>query len=106
MYMAIVYLKNYAKIVMGDFMQRYFIEKSCIDGDIIHIDSFNHKHIQKVMRYQNGDSLICILPNEDVYIGVIKDIDSGTIQLVEKREENQELDVDATRRTSDHLNQI
>ena len=49
-------------------MQRYFIEESCIQGLDIHIDTYNHKHMKKVMRYHNGDQVICILPNHNKYI--------------------------------------
>lgn len=77
-------------------MQRYFIEESCIQGLDIHIDTYNHKHMKKVMRYHNGDQVICILPNHHTYIYEIIDIDQGLLHQEKEIIENHELDVDVT----------
>ena len=77
-------------------MQRYFIDQQCIDGDSISIDAYNHKHMKKVMRYRNGDCVICILPNHNSYIYEIIDIDKGILIQKEPVCEDHELDVDVT----------
>lgn len=77
-------------------MQRYFIEKECICDDHIQIDDYNHRHMQKVMRYRNGDKVICILPSSKTYIYSIEDIDKGVLVKEEEIIENHELDVEVT----------
>ncbi|MDE6952634.1 MAG: 16S rRNA (uracil(1498)-N(3))-methyltransferase [Erysipelotrichales bacterium] len=77
-------------------MQRYFIDQSCIEGLYIHIDSYNHKHMQRVMRYRNKDTVICILPNHETYIYEIIDIDQGLLLQKEQLIEDHELDIDIT----------
>ena len=77
-------------------MQRYFIDATNIEGSYIHIDSYNHKHMQRVMRYRSGDQVICILPDQHVYIYEIVDIDKGILQQKEELVENNELDVQVT----------
>ena len=77
-------------------MQRYFIDKENIDGSFIYIDSYNHKHMQRVMRYRQGDQVICILPNHRVYIYEIIDIEKGILQQKNEIVENNELDVEVT----------
>ncbi|MBM6800815.1 rRNA methyltransferase, partial [Coprobacillus cateniformis] len=49
-------------------MQRYFIDEKCLKDEEIRIDAYNHKHMQRVMRYHNGDQVICILPSAKTYI--------------------------------------
>ncbi len=77
-------------------MQRYFIEESCIQGLDIYIDMYNHKHMKKVMRYHNGDQVVCILPNHHTYVYQIVDIDKGLLRQEQEIIENHELDVDIT----------
>lgn len=77
-------------------MQRYFIDGECIDQNYIHIDAYNHKHMQRVMRYRNGDEVICILPSSQVYVYEIIDIADGLLMQKEELIENHELDVDVT----------
>lgn len=77
-------------------MQRYFVDEQCIDGKYIHIDNFNHKHMQRVMRFRNGEKVTCILPNSCTYIYTIIDIEEGLLEQGERIEENHELDVDVT----------
>ena len=66
-------------------MQRYFIDATNIEGSYINIDSYNHKHMQRVMRYRSGDQVICILPDQHVYIYEIVDIDKGILQQKDKK---------------------
>ncbi len=77
-------------------MQRYFVQEECIAGKMIHIDAFNHKHMQRVMRYHRGDEVICILPSSRVYIYEIVDIEAGLLKQKEELIENHELDVNVT----------
>lgn len=77
-------------------MQRYFIDQENIDGNTILIDAYNHKHMQKVMRYKNGDKVVCILPDHHTYLYEIVDIEKGVLQRKEEIVEDHELDVDVT----------
>ena len=77
-------------------MQRYFIDAKNIEGSYIHIDSYNHKHMQRVMRYRSGYQVICILPDQHVYIYEIVNIDKGILRQKEELLENNELDVQVT----------
>lgn len=77
-------------------MQRYFIDQECIDGTYIHLDAYNHKHVSKVMRYRNGDRVICILPDHAIYYYEIVDIHQGLLLRQEEIFEDHELDVDVT----------
>lgn len=77
-------------------MQRYFIDTECVDGQFIKIDAYNHKHMQRVMRYRNGDQVACILPNHQTYIYEIIDIEQGILSQKEQIQEDHELDVDVT----------
>ncbi|MBS5113300.1 MAG: 16S rRNA (uracil(1498)-N(3))-methyltransferase [Coprobacillus cateniformis] len=77
-------------------MQRYFIEQNCIHDDLIQIDAYNHKHMQRVMRYRNGDQVVCLLPDHRTYLYEIVNIDQGLLKQVEEINEDHELDVDVT----------
>jgi len=77
-------------------MQRYFIDKECLNGPDIYIDDYNHKHMQKVMRYKNHDQVICILPDSKTYLYEIIDIEKGYLKQVEPITEDHELDVGVT----------
>ena len=52
--------------------------------------------MQRVMRYHQGDQVICILPDHHVYIYEIIDIEKGILQQKEELIENNELDVEVT----------
>ena len=77
-------------------MQRYFIDEKCIEDNLIYIDDYNYKHMAKVMRYRNGDQVICILPDHLTYLYEIIDIEKGVLTQIEKIDEDHELDVDVT----------
>ncbi len=92
-----LYMIKYDRIAKeGITMQRYFIDNNCIKDNLIYIDEFNHKHLQKVMRYRNGQQVICILPSSHSFIYEIIDIDKGVLKQQEELHENHELDVDVT----------
>lgn len=77
-------------------MQRYFIDEECLEDSNIKIDAYNHKHMQRVMRYRNGDQVVCILPSSKTYIYEIVDIETGLLKRIEEILEDHELDVDVT----------
>ncbi|WP_028043842.1 RsmE family RNA methyltransferase [Candidatus Stoquefichus massiliensis] len=77
-------------------MQRYFIDENCIHDDLIMIDTYNHKHMQKVMRYRNGNQVVCILPHGQTYLYEITDIEAGILRQKELINEDHELDVAVT----------
>ena len=77
-------------------MQRYFIEENLIKENLIYVDDYNLKHMSKVMRYKNGDEVICILPDHKTYIYSIKDINEGILERKELLDVSHELDVDIT----------
>ncbi len=84
------------RMLAGESMQRYFIKNECISDDKIVVDSYDHKHMKKVMRYRNKDQVICILPDLKSYIYEIIDIENGILQRLQQLDENHELDVDIT----------
>ena len=71
-------------------MQRYFIDEKCLKDEEIRIDAYNHKHMQRVMRYHNGDQVICILPSAKTDIYGIIDIETGLLKRVEELHGNRE----------------
>ena len=77
-------------------MQRYFIDENCISDQYITIDAYNHKHMQRVMRYKNKDQVICLLPNHQTYLYEIENIEQGLLKQVKQIDEDHELDVDVT----------
>lgn len=92
-----LYDLKYVKIAKGEMlMQRYFIDEQCIKDQMIMIDAYNHKHMQKVMRYHNGDQVICILPSSKTYYYEIIDIEQGLLKQGQEIDEDHELDVDVT----------
>lgn len=92
-----LYREKCGRIAKGGMkMQRYFINEECIKENEIHIDAYNHKHMKKVMRFHNGEQVICLLPNHQTYIYEIVDIDNGILHQIEQIYEDHELDVDVT----------
>lgn len=77
-------------------MQRYFIKNDYKQNDIIMADDSMYKHITKVMRMENGEHVICIDEDQNVFLCEILDIKQGLLQIKEKLEEDNELDVDVT----------
>ena len=77
-------------------MQRYFIDEHCKKENLIYVDDYDYKHMAKVMRYRNGDQVVCILPDHTTYLYEIIDIEKGVLKQVEMIDEDHELDVDVT----------
>lgn len=63
-------------------MQRYFSKQLVNDYFLINDD--DKHHIKTVMRMKNNDK-IEIVYNNELYIGIIKDIDKVEVQLLEKQ---------------------
>lgn len=78
--------------IEGVNVQRYFIKQKNIHEEHAHIDGEDVHHISRVMRYEIGDKIICILPNEQVYQCIIEEITDSQItvgfhqQFAEERE--------------------
>ncbi|WP_294578000.1 16S rRNA (uracil(1498)-N(3))-methyltransferase [uncultured Thomasclavelia sp.] len=77
-------------------MQRYFIDEVIEKQEEITLTESDLHHVKNVMRMNNGDQIICLDPTGQVYLTAIKDINQGLITIIEKRDENNELDVDVT----------
>lgn len=75
-------------------MQRYFVKEFDRQGFIMPKDDLYH--MKKVMRMKNGDLITCIDNDQQVYLCKIKDIETGSIEVVETTDQNCELGVDVT----------
>lgn len=74
-------------------MQRYFINKK--EKDILFLDKNDLHHIKNVMRNKVGDLIECVY-NEELYICKIEDLNSEKVTIIEKKEDNNELDLEIT----------
>lgn len=77
-------------------MQRYFINKNLTNEQDLALLENDLHHLKTVMRSKNGDEIICIDANGQVYLCSIDDIEKGLIKVVRKIDENNELDVEVT----------
>ncbi|MBM7645807.1 16S rRNA (uracil1498-N3)-methyltransferase [Scopulibacillus daqui] len=79
-------------------MQRYFVNKEQISEQTITLLADDAKHIQKVMRMNPGDRLICADNEGNVYLCEIQSLESDCITAVIKKqlEENAELPIHVT----------
>ena len=84
--------------VIGDYMQRYFVEKENIfeSNNIAKIiDKENVHHIRDVMRFKNGDEIVLLCNDLSEYLCVIEDISSSvTLKILNKKINNNELNVE------------
>lgn len=74
-------------------MQRYFVNDKKNDYLILENDDLHH--IKNVMRNKIGDLIECI-HNKELYICKIEDTSSNKVLIVEKKEDNNELNLDIT----------
>ena len=74
-------------------MQRYFVSNDSINIDLIHMNKDDHFHMQKVMRMRNGEHIICIDESKQVFLCEVSNINNGEVKILEKLDENHELDV-------------
>lgn len=77
-------------------MQRYFINENLTNKNTFIFLSDDLHHLKTVMRSKKGDKIICIDISGQVYLCVIEDIEQGIVKIVEKMDENNELDVEVT----------
>ena len=74
-------------------MQRYFAEDK--KGNKLILKKEDIHHIKNVMRNKAGDKIECVFSNE-LYICKIENINSNEVVIENKKEENNELDIDLT----------
>jgi len=76
-------------------LQRYFIPKINWKDDLVSILEDDAHHISRVMRYNEGDQIICVHPNGNTAIGQIRAMQKGKIQveIIEWLNQNTELPV-------------
>lgn len=77
-------------------MQRYFIEGNLNELTEIIVSENQKKHIAKVMRYHNGDQVVCIDCFSNVYLCRITDVRNGILTKERALLEDHELDVEVT----------
>lgn len=77
-------------------MQRYFIDQDALHEPVIHADETMHRHMQKVMRNENGDQVICVDSRHQAVLCTIVDIDQGVLIREKDLDENHELDCEVT----------
>lgn len=80
----------------GLVMQRYFIDEIIKQEMIINLNPDDLHHLRNVMRKNNGDQIICLDKQGQVFKGQIEDITNGRIRMIEKLDEDNELDVEVT----------
>ena len=74
-------------------MQRYFA-KDKIENNII-LDKSDMHHIKNVMRMNAKDKIECIY-NKKLYICRVDDININSFEILEEKEENNELNIEIT----------
>lgn len=74
-------------------MQRYFVNQ--IDNNAVTLTNDQEHHILKVMRMRTKDRITCVF-NGEIYLCEIKSSTPLKIEVIEKLEENNELDVNVT----------
>ena len=74
-------------------MQRYFVQEK--NGNQLFLENDDIHHIRNVMRNKIGDLIECI-HNKELYICKIEDTSSNKVLIVEKKEDNNELNLDIT----------
>ncbi|MFQ8706849.1 MAG: RsmE family RNA methyltransferase [Thomasclavelia sp.] len=77
-------------------MQRYFINENLTNKNTFIFSADDLHHLKTVMRSKKGDKIVCIDINGQMYLCKIDDIDQGIISIIEKTDENNELDVEVT----------
>lgn len=74
-------------------MQRYMILNEQINGQNVMMNDEDTFHIRKVMRMRQGDQVCVIDESERVYLCSLADESSGLLNIIERRDEQRELDV-------------
>lgn len=74
-------------------MQRYFVKEKNNNNLILEIEDLHH--IKNVMRNKVGDLIECVY-DEKLYICKINDLNDSSVEIVETKEEDNELNYDIT----------
>ena len=74
-------------------MQRYFVAEK--KDEYLFAQSNDIHHMQKVMRYKNGDQVIGLI-HEKCYLCTIDSLEEGKLKIVEEMENSTELDHEVT----------
>lgn len=74
-------------------MQRYFIKEK--EDEQLILDNDDLHHIKNVMRNKSGDLIECIY-NDKLYICKIEDPTNNKVTIIEKKADNNELELDVT----------
>lgn len=74
-------------------MQRYMILNEQINGQNVMMNDEDTFHMRKVMRMRQGDQVCVIDESERVYLCSLVDESSGLLNIIERRDEQRELDV-------------
>lgn len=79
-------------------MQRYFIEESLLTDNIVTMPTEEAKHITKVMRMKNGDTIVCCFTEGRSALCSLMDVNSNELQaeVIEWLDENNELPISVT----------
>ena len=74
-------------------MQRYFVKEK--NNNYLILETEDLHHIKNVMRNKVGDLVECIY-NEKLYICKINDLNNNMVEIIEEKEDNNELNYDIT----------
>ncbi|WP_096434595.1 16S rRNA (uracil(1498)-N(3))-methyltransferase [Alteribacter populi] len=79
-------------------MQRYFLEETLFQDKYVIITGDDAKHIQKVMRMESGDNVICCNQSGECYTAELTEISTERVEatLMEKEEAAKEMPVHVT----------
>lgn len=79
-------------------MQRYFVAEHNWKENAVYIDGDDVHHIQRVMRLQVGDNIICIQSGKKAFVCRIEEIGKNKVKatLEEELVENRELPINVT----------
>ena len=75
-------------------MQQYFINN--VNDNQIILSKEDHHHTKKVMRFRNGDQVICVDQQKQMYLCSFVSVEEGILQVDEIIEGSRELDVPVT----------
>lgn len=77
-------------------MQKYFVNELLMPEKQFILEEHDQHHLKNVMRYHNGDTIICIDTNHIQYLCTIADVQQGMIKAEKALDIDNELDVEVT----------
>lgn len=75
-------------------MQQYFINN--IEDNTIHLSKEDQHHVKKVMRFKEGDQVICVDSSRQMYLCSFISVDEGTLKIDQMIDSSRELDIEVT----------